>query len=204
VPAQKTNWVVLVKRAVLASLLIGLGDYILLEVGTPLGAFLFAFGLYGVCMLGANLFTGKCGFVISDKKWLELGAILIVNLVAGWALGWIFSQADASLIAAANEKIAKWDFSLDFFIRSALCGAIMYLAVKCYKLGSAWGIFFGVPLFILAGFQHSIANVITAGIATYFDWTILLCAGGNFVGSVVTAWLVGEAEKTITAKAKKK
>lgn len=203
-PAQKINWVVLAKRAVLASLLIGLGDYILLKVGAPLGAFLFAFGLYGVCMLGANLFTGKCGFVISDKKWLELGAILAINLVAGWALGWIFSRADASLVAAANEKIAKWDFSLDFFIRSALCGAIMYLAVKCYKLGSVWGIFFGVPLFILAGFQHSIANVITAGIATYFDWTILLCAGGNFVGSVVTAWLVGEAEKTITVKAKKK
>lgn len=192
---QTTNWVVLAKRAVLASLLIGLGDYILLKVGAPLGAFLFAFGLYGVCMLGANLFTGKCGFVISDKKWLELGAILLVNLAAGWAFGWLFSQADSSLIAAANEKIAKWDFSFDFFIRSALCGAIMYLAVKCFKLGSVWGIFFGVPLFILAGFQHSIANVITAGVATYFDWTILLCAGGNFVGSVVTAWLVGEAEK---------
>ena len=56
---QTTNWVVLAKRAVLASLLIGLGDYILLKVGAPLGAFLFAFGLYGVCMLGANLFTGK-------------------------------------------------------------------------------------------------------------------------------------------------
>ena len=194
-PKQTTNWVVLAKRAALASLLIGLGDYILLKIGAPLGAFLFAFGLYGVCMLGANLYTGKCGFVISDKKWLELGIILLVNLAAGWAIGWLFSVADPALIEAAQEKIAKWDFSVDFFVRSIFCGSIMYLAVKCFKLGSVWGIFFGVPLFILAGFQHSIANVITAGVATYFDWTILLCAGGNFVGSVVTAWLVGEAEK---------
>ena len=202
-PKQTTNWVVLAKRAALASLLIGLGDYILLKIGAPLGAFLFAFGLYGVCMLGANLYTGKCGFVISDKKWLELGIILLVNLAAGWAIGWLFSVADPALIEAAQEKIAKWDFSVDFFVRSIFCGSIMYLAVKCFKLGSVWGIFFGVPLFILAGFQHSIANVITAGIATYFDWTILLCAGGNFVGSVVTAWLVGEAEKVAPKTAKK-
>ena len=203
-PKQTTNWVVLAKRAALASLLIGLGDYILLKIGAPLGAFLFAFGLYGVCMLSANLFTGKCGFVIADKKWLELGAILLVNLAAGWALGWLFSVADPTLIEAAKEKIAKWDFSVDFFIRSAFCGAIMYLAVKCFKLGSVWGIFFGVPLFILAGFQHSIANVITAGVASYFDWTILLCAGGNLVGSIATAWLVGETEKAVTAAKKTK
>ena len=202
-PKQKTNWLILAKRAILASLLIGLGDYVLLKIGAPLGAFIFAFGLYGVCMLGANLFTGKCGFVISDKKWLELGAILLINLAAGWLFGWLFSQADSTIVAAANEKVASWSFSLSFFIRSVLCGAIMYIAVKCFKLGSIWGIFFGVPLFILAGFQHSIANAITAGVATYFDWTVLLCAGGNFVGSVVTAWLVGEAEKVALKTTKK-
>ena len=203
-PKQKTNWLILAKRAILASLLIGLGDYVLLKIGAPLGAFIFAFGLYGVCMLGANLFTGKCGFVISDKKWLELGAILLINLAAGWLFGWLFSQADSTIVAAANEKVASWSFSLSFFIRSVLCGAIMYIAVKCFKAGSIWGIFFGVPLFILAGFQHSIANVITAGVATYFDWTILLCAGGNFIGSVVTAWLAGEAEKAIQKQPSKK
>ena len=66
---------------------------------------------------------------------------------------------------------------------------IMYIAVECYKLGSIWGVFIGVPLFILAGFQHSIANVITAGAAMNWSWTILLCALGNFVGSVTIAWL---------------
>ena len=63
---EKINWLTLVKRAVLASILIGLGDYVLLKIGAPLGAFIFAFGLYGVCMLGANLFTGKCGFILKD------------------------------------------------------------------------------------------------------------------------------------------
>ena len=181
----------LIKGAILASFLIGLGDYVLLKIGAPLGAFLFALGLYGVCMLGANLFTGKCGFVLEDKKWRDLGIILVVNLIAGWLIGWVFSLADPAIHEAAVAKFNSWDLSLGFFLRSIFCGMIMYIAVKCYKLGSIWGIIIGVPLFILAGFQHSIANVITAGVAVDWSWTILLCALGNFVGSVVIAWLAG-------------
>ncbi len=192
---MKIEWQELVKRAILASLLIGLGDFVLLKAGAPVGAFLFAFGLYGVCKLKANLFTGKCGFVFRDKRWRELLAILAVNLVAGWAFGAIMGVADSSIIAVAQEKITIWTFSPEFFLRSILCGAIMYIAVKCYKKKSLWGIFLGVPLFILAGFQHSIANVITSGVAMSFSPTILLCAAGNFVGSVFVAWLAGEYEK---------
>lgn len=193
----------LIKRAVLASILIGLGDFVLLKVGTPLGAFLFALGLYGVCLLGANLFTGKCGFVIEDKKWRELGIILMTNLIAGWLIGWMFSLADPVIHEAAVAKFTSWDFSLGFFLRSVFCGMIMYIAVKCYKLGSIWGVFIGVPLFILAGFQHSIANVITAGAAVNWSWTILLCAVGNFAGSIAIAWLVGAAP-SINEKNKRK
>ena len=185
----------LIKGATLASFLIGLGDYVLLKIGTPLGAFLFALGLYGVCMLGANLFTGKCGFILEDKKWRELGIILITNLIAGWIIGWLFSLTDPAIHEAAVAKFNSWDLSLGFFLRSVFCGMIMYIAVKCYKLGSIWGVFIGVPLFILAGFQHSIANVITAGAAVNWSWTILLCVVGNFVGSVAIAWLAGATPK---------
>ena len=185
----------LIKGATLASFLIGLGDYVLLKIGTPLGAFLFALGLYGVCMLGANLFTGKCGFILEDKKWRDLGIILITNLIAGWIIGWLFSLTDPAIHEAAVAKFNSWDLSLGFFLRSVFCGMIMYIAVKCYKLGSIWGVFIGVPLFILAGFQHSIANVITAGAAVNWSWTILLCVVGNFVGSVTIAWLAGATPK---------
>lgn len=186
----------LIKGAILASILIGLGDYVLLKVGAPLGAFLFALGLYGVCLLGANLFTGKCGFILENKKWLDLGIILLANMVAGWMIGWAFSIADPVIHDAAVIKFNSWDLSLGFFLRSIFCGMIMYIAVKCYKMGSIWGVFIGVPLFILAGFQHSIANVITAGAAVNWSWTILLCALGNFIGSITIAWLATTAPVT--------
>ena len=57
----------LIRKSIAASVLIGLGNYVLLKLGNPLGPFLFAFGLLGVCVIGANLFTGKCGFFLEDK-----------------------------------------------------------------------------------------------------------------------------------------
>lgn len=183
--SQKQVYFDLVRKSIAAALLIGLGDYVLLKLGQPLGPFLFSFGLLGVCVLGADLFTGKCGFLIEDKiKPLHLLTILLVNLIAGYLFGLLFSACDASVVTAAAEKVASWDFSWSFFVRSMLCGVIMYLAVAIYRKGSKLGILLGVPLFIFCGFQHCIANVITLGVAQSFSWTLPLCVFGNFIGSL--------------------
>ena len=180
----------LIHKSIAAAIMIGLGDYVLLKIGNPLGPFMFAFGLLCVCVMGANLFTGKCGFLIEDKiKPLHLLVILLVNLLAGYLFGLLFSVADVSIIAAAQEKATSWHFDWSFFIRSILCGVIMYLAVAIYRKGSKLGILFGVPLFILCGFQHCIANIITLGVAQTFSWTIIPCILGNFIGSLAVWWL---------------
>lgn len=182
------NYARVARLAAGASLLIGLGDYALLKIGTPLGPFLFAFGLLGVCVLKLNLFTGKCGFLFEDGlKLSELIVILVANLVFGYLVGMLFGLIDEEVFMAASNKMASWEFSGEFFLKSALCGVIMYLAVAIYKKGSPLGILLGVPLFIFCGFQHSIANVITMGAAMGLDWSVLLCAAGNFVGALV-AW----------------
>lgn len=182
------RYIELVRLSAGASLLIGLGDYVLLKIGTPIGPFLFAFGLLGVCVIGLNLFTGKCGFVIEDRiKVSDLAIMLAVNLVCGYAFGVMFGVMDASIIAVASEKVVGWDLDWGFFLRSAACGAVMYLAVDLYRRGTILGVLLGVPLFIFCGFQHSVANAVTMGAAMDFSWTILLCVMGNFVGAVV-AW----------------
>ncbi|MBQ3318535.1 formate/nitrite transporter family protein [Candidatus Saccharibacteria bacterium] len=191
----------LIKKSVAASLLIGLGDYALLKLGSPLGPIIFAFGLLGVCYLSLNLFTGKCGFLFENHlKIKNLLLILVVNLISGYLIGLIFSLADESLIATATDKVATWDFSLAFFIKSVLCGVIMYLAVKMYKKGTPLGILFGIPLFIFCGFQHCIANVITLGAARTFDWSLLLCIFGNFAGSILIWYLTEDIIKNTIKK----
>lgn len=190
----------LIKKSLAAAILIGLGNFALLKLGNPIGPVIFAFGLLGVCYLGLNLFTGKCGFLFENKlKVKDLAIILLFNLIGGYLFGLLFRLADPAVVEAAVAKVATWDFSLAFFVKSFLCGVIMYLAVKMYKKGTPLGIIFGIPLFIFCGFQHCIANVITLGAATSFSWSLILAIIGNFAGSVFISWLSAEAVK----KAKK-
>lgn len=195
----------LIKKSIAASILIGLGNFALLKLGNPIGPIIFAFGLLGVCYLGLNLFTGKCGFLFEDKlKVRDLIIILVINLASGYLFGLLFRVADQSVIEPAISKIATWDFSVAFFVKSLLCGIIMYLAVKMYKKGTPLGIIFGIPLFIFCGFQHCIANVITLGVALGFSWSLILAILGNFLGAVFISWLASEVSKKTGAGAHKK
>ena len=180
----------LIRKSVSAAFLISLGNYALLKLGNPLGPVIFALGLLGVCYMGQNLFTGKCGFLVEDKvRPLDLLIMLTVNLVAGYLFGLLYSGLDTEIVASAVNKVESWDFSWVFFVKGILCGAIMYIAVKMYRLGTPLGIIFGVPLFIFCGFQHCIANVITMGIAVTFDWSLPLVVVGNFGGAMGMWWL---------------
>ena len=195
----------LIKKSCAASLLIGLGNFALLKLGNPIGPIIFAFGLLGVCYLGLNLFTGKCGFLFESKlKLRDLLVILVINLIFGYLVGLLFRVADPTIVDAATAKVATWDFSLAFFIKSILCGVIMYLAVKMFKKGTPLGIIFGIPLFIFCGFQHCIANVITLGVALSFSWSLILAVIGNFVGSLITSFITTNAQKRTKVSVKKK
>ena len=153
--------------------------------------------------MGLNLFTGKCGFLIQDNiKPSDLIIILVTNLVAGYLIGLLFSITDPEVYKNAIIKVKSWDFSLAFFIKSILCGIIMYIAVLLYKKNTSLGILYGIPLFIFCGFQHCIANVITMGTARLFDWSIVICIIGNFVGSLLMWYLSKDLD--IKGKSKKK
>ena len=182
----------LISKSIGAALLISLGNFALLKLGSPIGPVIFAFGLLGVCYMGLNLFTGKCGFFIEDKiKIKDLLIILLGNLIFGYLFGLMYSITDKTLIEVAIAKIATWDISISFFIKSLLCGIIMYIAVYMYKKGTSVGIIFGIPLFIFCGFQHCIANIITLGVARTFDFSIFICILGNFLGSIFM-WFISK------------
>lgn len=181
-----TKYIELINKSVGAAILIGLGDYALLKLGEPLGPILFTLGLLGVCYMGLNLFTGKCGFLIQDKiKGLDLLLILVINLIAGYLLGLLFSFTDTEVTKNALTKVAAWEFTFPYFVKAMLCGVIMYIAVLMYRKGTPLGIIFGIPLFIFCGFQHCIANIITLGAAQTMHVSIIIAIIGNFVGSLL-------------------
>ena len=188
----------LINKSISATLLISLGNFALLKLGLPLGAIIFSFGLIGICYMDLNLFTGKCGFLIQNKiKIKDLLLILLVNLISGYLIGLLYSTLDIEIYNNAIEKVASWSPNLPYFIKSILCGMIMYISVSIYKKGTPIGIIFGIPLFILCGFQHCIANIITLGIARNVAFTnicsIILCIIGNFLGSVLM-WYISKCD----------
>ena len=191
----------LINKSIAASLLISLGNYALLKLGEPIGPVIFALGLLGVCYMGLNLFTGKCGFLFQDKiKITDLLLILIVNLVAGYIFGLMFSITDPIIMKNAIVKVNSWELSLAFFIKSCLCGIIMYIAVYMYKKNTPLGIIYGIPLFIFCGFQHCIANIITLGAARTFHVSIIICILGNFIGSLFIWYISRDVEVKKTRK----
>jgi formate/nitrite transporter FocA (FNT family) len=182
-----------IKKSILASILIALGNMALLSMGTPIGPFLFSLGLISVCMLNANLFTGKCGYLVTKEITIqELAEILGLNLLSGWVIGRIIGIGNPNLIPVAAEKINTWSISIPYFMQSFFCGVIMFIAVELYRRGTCLGILIGVPAFIFCGFQHCIANIITLGIANDFSLAIVICILGNFIGSIFIAYLIKE------------
>ena len=183
------------RLAAAASFLIGLSNFALLKLGEPIGPVLFSLGLLGVCVMELNLFTGKCGFLIEDRlSIMQLVVILVINLLFGYAIGVIFALMDESIIPTAEAKVVSWGISWGYFLKSVMCGAIMYIAVELYRRGTKLGILIGVPLFIFCGFQHSIANAITMGVAMEFNPALFVCVAGNFVGAIA-AWGLCRTEK---------
>jgi len=184
------------RRALFAGLLIGLGAYGFLALGGIPGAVIFAFGLVGVVLSGTLLYTGKAG-VMTDigalaKIWLfNILACVFVGLLVA-ALGGEPMERARSVVAG---RLAQGPWRS--FLRAVGCGLIIDIAVWLYrKSGSLVPVLFGVPLFIVCGFYHSIADVVylvgawqwDTGILWYYPVIVL----GNYAGCNVRRLILPE------------
>ncbi len=174
------------RLSLFAGLLIGLGAYGFLALGGIPGAVIFAFGLVGVVLSGTLLYTGKAG-VMTDigalaKIWLfnVLGCILIGLLVL--SIGGEPMER-AQTVVAGRLAQGPWRS----FLRAVGCGLIIDISVWLYRSSkSLVPILFGVPLFIVCGFYHSIADVVylvgawTWSLAILWYYPVIVI--GNYVG----------------------
>lgn len=184
----------MIKKSIFAALLIALGMFVLVAAPAPIGTFLFAFGLMGICYCDGYLYTGKCGYAIENKSYLQTLQILLINLIAGWIFGFIISYIYPDAYAFAQGRIQSWTNLLKHFIQAMGCGVIMFLAVDIKKKNNTpLGIIYGIPLFIFCGLQHSIANIIACGMAQTIEPDYLIyvlwAALGNWAGSIATWYL---------------
>lgn len=186
----------------MAGAFIALGGVVFLMIDNKyLGSLMFAVGLFGVCTLGYNLFTGKVGyFFYNEKKSYTkfllkvlignaLGAILIAFLLSLSRNGEFLQEKALALV---NTKLN--DTYLSLFVLGIMCNIFVVFGVEEYKtnphdLGKYLGIIFAVMVFILAGFEHSVADIFyfaMAGVWTLDGFLrILVIVLGNAVGGLL-------------------
>lgn len=161
------------KKAAAAGFMIGIGAVVYISCDSKIaGALLFTVGLFTICAFGMNLFTGKIGYVISNKNNPNCFIIWLGNL-AGASAGMLLMRiAKPSLHEAAKEMMtAKLNQSyIGIPILAFFCGVLMYAAVENYRAnphgaGKVAGLFLCVSAFILSGFEHSVADMCYAALA---------------------------------------
>ena len=201
--------------------------------GKIAGACIFTAGLAMVVVAGSELFTGnnlmlmalfdgKIGLLKLLKNWFFvylgnfIGALFIVALVT---LSGVFDPVSDTVVATAVNKT-----SLTFFealLRGILCnflvciGVWMAFGAKTVQ-GKIAAVFFPVMLFVLSGFEHSIANMfyIPAGmmegtfmgiptptISAFLLHNLLPVTLGNIIGGAI---IVGGGYYLAFNKSKKK
>ena len=177
------------RESLLSGILIGLGSAGYLALGGILGAVIFAFGLIGVVICGIPLYTGKAGVLKIGESW-TLIRIWFWNVIGCILVGLLIKYAgsDTSITNAITIVDGRFEAGwLKSMLRSIGCGLIIDLSVYQFrKSGSLIPILFGVPLFILCGFYHSIADVVylTAswGWSPEIYWYYPTIFLGNYVG----------------------
>ena len=146
--------------AILAGICISIGCVVNLRVGGVAGAVLFAFGLTTVVYYGLKLYTGTAGFIRRHGDWSMLAVVLLGNIVGCLLTAWMIGYAQPDCVEPAANilagRLAKGPWAC--FLLAIGCGFIMTTAVEFARKGKMLTLLLGVPVFILCGFAHSIAD----------------------------------------------
>lgn len=173
-------------RSILAGICIGLGGAIFIKLGGVIGACMFAFGLLTIVHFKLPLYTGTAGFIRLNKfkEYKKMLIILFGNIIGCILLSYMnIKGIDGTAIIQSRIDTSY----LQCLLNAIGCGLIMTLIVKGGRDKNLLLILFGIPLFILLGFYHSIADAFYMMVSPielrnlFFGryWTIVL---GNFIG----------------------
>lgn len=151
------------RSAIFAGICIGIAGFGFLADKT-LGMFLFIFGLATVVNYKLKLFTGTAGFVQSWRDMADLGIILVGNWVGCFLMA-LLARCSSMPIQDTAQHLLEGRLALGPWSAGALsigCGILMTTAVTFARKSRDFGhwvpLLFAVPLFILCGFPHCIAD----------------------------------------------
>lgn len=180
------------RSSLLAGICIGIAGFGYLAEKSIIGAVLFAFGLLTVVHYGLRLYTGTAGFIKKGEVG-KLFFILFGNILGCLLVGLMVRCSPMPLQETA-QKILEGRLimgPLKGFVLAIGCGFIMTTAVTFARKQQNLPLLFGVPLFIMCGFPHCVADAfyylcvpldfIAANLLDTIIFYVSIVAG-NFVG----------------------
>jgi formate/nitrite transporter FocA (FNT family) len=127
--------------------------------GSLVGAVLFSLGLMAVVGYKLKLYTGTAGF-INKNEIGQLFLILLGNIIGCLCLG-LMTRVSPMDIQAAAQKVLELRLktgALRCGLLGIPCGLLMTTAVTFARKGNMLPLLFAVPLFIVCGFTHCVAD----------------------------------------------
>lgn len=199
---QLSDYFTTLESGIAAGACIAIGGIACLSVENRIfGAFLFTVGLFTICTFRLNLFTGKVSHVGCQDGMSLLSIVLVWvgNLIGTLAVAGIIqhTRIGAEIIQRADAicqvKLADNLFSLLFL--AMFCNAMIYMAVELFNglenpVGGYLAVLFGVMVFVLCGFEHSVADMFYMAVSGHLlERQAWVCIGivtiGNAVGGIL-------------------
>ncbi|BCJ96622.1 formate transporter [Anaerocolumna cellulosilytica] len=187
-------------KAIMAGIAISMGGVIYLTLENHIaGAFLFSIGLFTIYTFGLNLYTGKVCYIPNEKPaFLKTVAIVFLgNAVGTVGMGYLLRHTkQAKLIEHTQEMVGMKlsDTIVSTFIMAILCGVMMCIAVIGFQtikdsVGKHLALILPIMVFILSGYEHSIADLFYFSMADAWGMKALLyiivIAIGNLAGGIL-------------------
>lgn len=194
-----------IKSSLLAGICIGIAGFGYLAAGGYFGAVLFCCGLIAVVSYKLKLYTGTAGFIAKGEVGF-LATVLLGNILGCLCVA-LLARLSPMPLQEAAEKILAGRLAIGPLRAGLLaigCGFLMTTAVTFARRKEWLPLLFCVPMFIVCGFPHCIADAfyyLTCSLAFWGEhlWSILIVyisiVIGNFVGCNLFR-LVMAGEKT--------
>jgi len=183
--------------SILAGILISIGGMAcILSEFKFIGALIFSVGLFGIMTYKLSLYTGKIGYVLENPPMFLLDVIvtLVGNFIGCLMMGLAFPLDQAIVACEARLEVAD----LTVLFKGICCGILVFIAVDQFKTKKNYlALFVCIPAFILAGFEHSIADMFFFSSAGMFNIDTLMFLSIVILGNAIGCLLIPTYKKYI-------
>lgn len=202
----------ILKNSIFAGLFLSIAGFASMNLLSPINGIVFSFGLTLIVLLKLNLFTGD---ILKIREGLNKNFILhclkvyIGNFIGCFTFAMFLNFCDYDLYKI--NTVADYKANLGFMsalFKGILCNMMVctasYLASRFDNIiDKVISIFIPITLFIVCGFEHSIANMFFFSASNVSWFNLIPVTIGNIIGGVLIVLMTNNKGESYEIKSNK-